>query len=521
MKEQGLIASTILLTATSLVTRTIGMISIVYISNTIGTEGMGLYQLLMTIYSVGIIVASAGLSVSVSKMIAEEIAKHHFSMISKVMAIALFISALLSITTSFMFFTFTDTIIHLFIADARILWGLKMLSLSIPFISFSSCFKGYFYAVKKAAFPASADILEQFIKLALIMTLVGLWAPKGLSYAYAAVGIGMTIGEMISCSYLLTLYLINRKGVSYPKGKVPFYSTTRKSILFGLIKLILPIALIAYVGSAFISIENILIPMSLRKFGASTEDSLSIYGMLKGMVLPILFFPSAFLTAFSTTLIPEIARANALGHKKRVAYTTNRVIQLTFILSMLIVSIFINYSTEISLIFYKKLEVGQMLKILALIVPFMYIEAVTDGILKGLGIQMCCLRYSIIDSLFRILMIYFLIPIKGISAFIGIMIASNILTSTLNFNKLLDETKIKIKVSNWLIKPSVSATTAGIFSKLLINQIIPTSISLSWHLCLGISLCLMIYIVLLFLVEALTSEDFNWLKKHLSPCKEG
>ena len=156
-----------------------------------------------------------------------------------------------------------------------------------------------------------------------------------------------------------------------------------------------------------------------------------------------------------------------------------------------------------------------MLRILACIVPFMYIEAVTDGILKGLGIQMCCLKYSIIDSLFRILTIYFLIPIKGISAFIGIMIASNILTSTLNFNKLLEETKLQVQLINWLIKPGITAAAAGVFSKFIVNKLIPTTLSLSWHLWLGIGLCLMLYVLFLFLLEALTQEDFNWLKKHL------
>ena len=511
MKSQGLIADTMILTVTSFITRTIGMVSIVYISNALGAEGMGLYQLIMSMYIMAVIFASAGISVSVSKLVAEELSQQHYKNIKKIMTTVFLFSGLLSSFICMMLFNFALQIALYFIKDTRAVWGLRTLSLSIPFMAISSCFKGYFYAVQRVIKPASADVLEQFVKLALIIFLVNFWSPKGLPYAYAAIGIAMTLGEMVSWSYLLTFYLLDhRRFKNKDKGT---YNT--KGMLFRIIGVALPVAAIAYIGSVFMSVENVLIPIGLKKFGSTAESSMSLYGMVKGMVLPILFFPAAFLTAFSTTLVPEIAKANVLKHYKTVRHTSKRVLHFTFILSIFVVSIFINFSHELGLVIYKNEAIGPILKILALIVPFMYVEVVSDGILKGLGEQVSCLRYSIIDSVFRITTIYFLIPIKGILAFLTIMIISNILTSTLNFNKLLETTKINIELSKWILKPTLSATAAAMVAKAFMHYAALYGLSLFHGLIISLMLSALVYIMLLFLIESLTPPDMQWLKRSI------
>lgn len=237
------------------------------------------------------------------------------------------------------------------------------------------------------------------------------------------------------------------------------------------------------------------------------------------MVFPILFFPSAFLTAFSTTLIPEIAKANVLNHKKRVAYTTNRVLQLTFILSILVVAIFISYGNELGFIIYKTEEVGPLLRMLSLVVPFIYTEVISDGILKGLNEQVSCLKYSILDAITRVIFIYFLLPIKGINALTAIMMTSCILTSTLNFNKLIEVTKIKMRPINWLLKPAIAAAFSGSYSRLIINKLFRYNLGLTSKVCLGIGLIIALYIPLLFLIKTLGKEDILWIKRHLNLVK--
>lgn len=509
MKEQGLITSTIILTFSSFLTRTLGMVSVVFLSHLLGANGMGLYQLTMTVYMIAIVLATAGLSVSISKLIAEELGQKHFGNIHKVMQIAFTFSGLLSLCVAMLLFVLAPTIATVFIGEAKLTLAIRILSFSLPLIACSSCFKGYFYATKKAILPASGEILEQLIKISLIIVLSHLYHNGDLELTYALLALSFTLSEMTSWIYYLSLYVICQKHTSTP-------TSAHTSGLFSkLLITLLPMATISYLSSFFVSTENMLIPMSLKKYGATPELSLSLYGMLKGMVMPILFFPSAFLTAFSTTLIPEIARANVLGHKQHVKHTTEYVLRFTFILGILVTSIFMTYSHELGITLYHNADIGPMLKILAITVPFIYTEIVCDGILNGLGKQLSCLKYSLFDAVFRITMIYFILPIKGFNVLIIIMIISNIITSLLCLNKVLECTPFKLSAPNLIFKPALAAMAGGTFSRFIINRCISQTLPLTCIMALGIILIIVIYTFLLFLMECLNYKDLSKLLSYL------
>ncbi|WP_172674764.1 MATE family efflux transporter [Cellulosilyticum ruminicola] len=164
MKEQGLITSTIILTLTSFFTRTLNMISIIFLSHLLGTEGMGLYHLIITVYMIAIVFASSGLSSSVSKLVAEELGQKHLRNAAHIMKIALTFSAFLSLLVGVSFFFFAPFIAKNFVQDTRAILSLRILSISIPFIACSSCFKGYFYATKKQVFQLVAKCLNKSLK---------------------------------------------------------------------------------------------------------------------------------------------------------------------------------------------------------------------------------------------------------------------------------------------------------------------------------------------------------------------
>ena len=105
MKEHSLITNTLILTLTSFFTRTLHMVSIVKLSNALGTEGMGLYHLINSVYMIAVVLASAGLSVSVSKLVAEELGQKHFNNVKHVMHVCLGFSVLLSLSIAILFFT--------------------------------------------------------------------------------------------------------------------------------------------------------------------------------------------------------------------------------------------------------------------------------------------------------------------------------------------------------------------------------------------------------------------------------
>jgi len=101
------------------------------------------------------------------------------------------------------------------------------------------------------------------------------------------------------------------------------------------------------------------------------------------------------------------------------------------------------------------------LKTLALLIPFMYIDIVVDALLKGLNQQVSALKYNMIEAVFRIVLIYYLVPKKGVMGFIFVLYTSNFLNTALSIRKLLKITKIKLKVVDWVLKPVLSIAASG------------------------------------------------------------
>ena len=190
--------------------------------------------------------------------------------------------------------------------------------------------------------------------------------------------------------------------------------------------------------------------------GLNDEIRNSQYGALKGMAMPVIFFPFSFLATLSTLLLPEITEAHVQNRRAALEHLVNRVMLITLVLSFLAGGLFTQFAKEIGLVLYQSEEIGFYLSILGPLMPFMYMESMVDGILKGLGEQLSSFRYTALDSVVRIALIYLLLPRFGMQGFLFVMLVSNLLTSLLNLHRLLHVTGLRVQWLRWVIKPVFS-----------------------------------------------------------------
>ena len=155
------------------------------------------------------------------------------------------------------------------------------------------------------------------------------------------------------------------------------------------------------------------------------------------MALPLLFFPFLVLSALSGLLMPEITRAHTRGDGAGTRHLIGTMLKLTGLFSLAAGACFVAFGPQLAQIVYRDAEVGRYVQVLGFVAPFMYLESMVDGVLKGLGEQLATFRYSLADSLLRIAAIAVLLPRYGIMAFLGIMIVSNLFTFTLNTRRML------------------------------------------------------------------------------------
>jgi stage V sporulation protein B len=277
-------------------------------------------------------------------------------------------------------------------------------------------------------------------------------------------------------------------------------------ILKQILHISLPITSGRYLNSLLRTAENILVPKNLAKFPHSNNNALSLFGAIKGMALPLLFFPSAILNAVSTLLIPEISEAIAQKNTLIIKNTYEKVFKLTVLVGLLFGSVFFVAGNEIGLVIYKDASVGFLLKALSPIVPLMYLDSISDGILKGLDQQVFTFRTAIADSVIRIILILLLLPKTGLMGFIYIMYFSNFLTCILNVGRLLKISKAKINFIKMVVTPLILSLTICLSLRFLLLSAIKNNILLYTVLFCGLS-CIF-YLILIFRLNIVKKSDF-------------
>jgi len=191
MRSRTFVSGAITLMAAGFVVRILGFVYRIYLSNLIGAEGMGLFQLIFPIYSLIILTLTSGISIGVSRMTAGELALGHNINIRRIAKCAMLIVVSGGLAVSAVMYLNLDMITKLIIKDSRTYSSLLLLIPCIPVIAAASALKGYFYGIQRVVPTAVSQIAEQVVKISLVILLAGYFVDAGLEYACAVATAGM------------------------------------------------------------------------------------------------------------------------------------------------------------------------------------------------------------------------------------------------------------------------------------------------------------------------------------------
>ena len=496
------IKNALMLTVTGLIIRFLGMIFRVWLAGAVGAEGMGLYSQVFSFYMLTSAFASTGINTAVTRMVSEEISMGRFGAVKPVLARCVAVTLTIALTSAAVIFFGADFIANKVIGDSRAAPSLRALTPSLAFMGVSSCLKGYFIARKNAAPSSSSQLFEQLARIFLVFALVSKSAKNGIIFSCRAVVLGDTLAEVLSCVFMYIWYNIDKHNVlSNVKREKPSFSVLRQ-----LSHIALPITAGRYANSLLRTCENVLVPRCLEKSGMTGEAALSAFGVIKGMALPLIFFPASFLNAMSTLLIPEMSEAATRGWALKVKYTAEKCIHITLVASFPISIIFFFLSARLGLLFYKDALSGEIIRLLSPIIPLMYMDLVCDGLLKGLDEQDTIFRNSMVDSLARIVLILVFLHKYGIYGFIGIMYVSNLFTCCMNFFRLKRVAKAEVKWSKWMLFPFVFALMIGTIVYLLLDMFSLSNLAFS---AIFAAITALVYLFTVVKCGCITREDLR------------
>lgn len=502
-----MLLNTLLLTATALVMRSVGMAFQVYLSKKIGAAGIGLFQLVMSVSMLAATFSISGSRFATTRLISEELGKGRHDGVKAALRHCLAYAFCFGTAAALLLYFGAEQIGTVWIGDTRTVLSLKLLALSLPAFSASAVLSGYFTAVTRVAKSAAVSIIEQLIRIAVVVAALSLSPDYTLERACAVIVAGGVVGEFASFILLFILYLFDKRRYAPDHRKTG-------DITKRLLSIALPLALSAYARTALSTLENLLVPRGMKKSGASNDKALAAYGMIQGMVFPVIAFPSAFFYALAELIVPELTEAQVNGRIREIREIVSRILYLCILFSFGVTAVVFSFSGELGLAVYKSGTVGRFIRLLALLMPVMFLDSVTDGMLRGLGQQMHSMVYNIMDSVISVALVWFLLPRFAVTGYIVTIYFADIFNFTLSLRRLKTVTKFKLSPTNIMTAALCAVGAVNIAVLLLRFAGLPLSAGAA-VLTVHIALSLAVYVLLLVLCRCVESTDIRWLHSML------
>ena len=456
--RQNYLKNAALLTGSDVVLRLAGMGLRIYLANALGGEGMGLYQLVLAVYSLFVTLATAGVSVAATRLMTEELSRDKVAAHGMLLRLAA-AGVLLGCAAMAAQLALAGAAAEWWLGDLRAAGALRISALGMPWMALSAVLRGFFLARRRVEPNVVSQLVEQTVRIAAVALALSR-TPEWDVGARCALVLGSTaLSEAVSAGMMLLFY---RREAGHCFGQEPPRCPPDPAKRMW--EILWPVEGGRVLSSALHTAENMLVPACLAVWLADSggrSAALEQYGTLKGMALPLLTFPFGLLGSLAVLLMPEITQAHIEGQTARLNALLDRMLRLTGYFSAFAGVLFWVWGKPLAQLLYDSAEAGFYLQVLAPAMPLMYLESMVDGAMKGVGEQKAAFRYSVWDSILRIAGVVLLLPRMGMKGFLLVILLSSLYTCAANTGRLLFSSGTKHAFRRWLGAPAAAALLAA------------------------------------------------------------
>lgn len=476
--QQNYLKNAALLTGSSLVLRLAGMGFRIWLANLLGDEGLGLYQLILALYSVFITLATSGVSVAATRLVTEELSRSTAAarrMVRRLCAVAAGLGGVAAAGQ----YLLAGPAARWWLGDIRAAASLRTLAFSLPFMALAAVLRGTFLALRRVEPNVISQLVEQGFRIGVVALLIQRVHSADAGLRCWAVLLGETLSEVLSTGLMLLFYrtACRRQLAAAQETTASTYTQEpRTTALYRIWAILWPVEGSRCLSSGLHTAENMLVPACLTVYLADMGGrarALAQYGALKGMAMPLLSFPFSLLGSLATLLMPEITEAHVRGRHKTLCLLLDRMLTLTMYAAVLGGTFFFVWADALGQLLYRSAETGDYLRMLAPMAPVMYLESMVDGAIKGMGEQKASFGYTAWDAVLRIAGVVVLLPRMGMQGFLLVMIWSNLFTCLLNTLRLLRVSRLPVRLWRWIGAPCAAAVPA-VLAALAVRRVLMT-----------------------------------------------
>jgi stage V sporulation protein B len=470
MKNQSLLFSTAVLAGVNVLIRILGFGYRIVLVRLIGAEGLGLFELISPITMLIFTLVGSGVPIAVIRLTTQSIANNKRDQSFKILEYTSFIMIFVSLILSISLFISAPLIANNILKDERLVTPLYILAPAILLPSLAAILRGYFYGTKNITPPALSQLIEQIVRMMVVLTLLSILYPFSEDKAISISMVGVVSGELMGL-FLLYFFFNRTKRKFLMENKINKLSFLKTIGKFSSIAL--PITFSRVISSLLRVVNSIIVPGRLMRSGLDNTAALSKFGQVNGMAMPLLFLPFTLTSALVMNLIPRISEAVEKKNMPVLHHYVDKTFHIAFFIGLPLSGMFFIYSNEIFSILYGDPN-GIFLTQLSFATLFLCIYQISTSILQGIGKQIISTITYIVGMLIQLIITYILVslPRYQINGYILSFLISFFFISLFNFILVFHFTKMKINLKKWIIVPSLSSIGALIISKYSFNYLI-------------------------------------------------
>ncbi len=521
IKKESFMNSVIIIMASQIFIKIVGLIYRIYLTNRegFGDRGNAIYSGGYQIYSLLLLLSTVGIPSAISKLVSEKLAKKNYFEAHRIFKVSFLLVSGIGLIGSIVLFVLAEYIANNLLLIPESALTIKYLAPSIFFVSMSATIRGYFLGMQISKPTANSQTLEQILKTAftiLFVEIIAYITSTSTELMAAGANLATTASVILSFVYIFRFYMIRRKeiwtNINNQEEKQELEG--RKNIIKKVLLVAIPISLTSIIVSINKCIDTVTIMRGLTNF-LTQEQAKIQYGILTGKVDTLIGLPLAFNVAFSIALIPTLSSAKVKKDNKEI----NQKISISILISILIalpasVGMCVFAEPILRLVFPNECQGANILSAISFMVLFTTIGQTLNGALQGLGRLKIPVIALAIGIVVKTILNIVLIPIETIGIY-GATFSSILcyfITFVIEMIALIRITKIKFNIFKFAIKPTVASlgmiAVAMLFFKLMLPML-----GNDIAIMIAIAIAVIIYGVLVIVLKILDKEEWKLIPK--------
>lgn len=358
----------------------LGAIYRVPLTNIIGGQGLGLYQMVFPVYAVLLDFSGAGVPSALSKIISSNNQMEQINSAENYLKSSIKLFALIGLLGTVIMVCLAKVFAFLQ-GNSNAFLGYVALAPAVFLVSVISCYRGYFQGLMMMTPTAVSQILEQIVKLFLGLTFAYLLR-NSVSLAVAGATFAISFSELIALGYL---FIKHKKLRERALLIHVFDKKNHKKRVKTILKITIPITIIGIMIPLSQVIDSFLIVNILKSY---REDATTLYGLMSGVASTVVGLPVSVCYGISMVAIPVVSASKLEKEKNKNAF---KVIALTFAVALPCALFCCFFSPFIINLLFSRLPPSEkqvsiiLLKTLSPCVALLSLLQTTNAVLIGKG----------------------------------------------------------------------------------------------------------------------------------------